>query len=79
MDRVRSRTGHGLTDLAATRHMYRDFAGADIAPNHRITSTADPAHIASTIFGLVHAAQCLPVLPALQFTTLGDGAGRGGW
>lgn len=24
-------------------------------PTHRITSTADPAHIASTIFGLVHA------------------------
>jgi len=55
VDRVRSRAGHGFTDLPATRHMYREFADADIAPNHLITSTADPAHIASTIFGLVHA------------------------
>ena len=55
VDRVRSRAGHGFTDLPATRQMYRDFAEADLAPNHLITSTADPAHLASTIFELVHA------------------------
>ncbi len=53
LDRVRSRAGHGFTDLPATRQMYRDFAEADLAPNHLITSTAEPAHIASTIFELV--------------------------
>jgi hypothetical protein len=30
VDRVRSRQGHGFTDVAATRHMYRQFAGADL-------------------------------------------------
>jgi len=54
LDRVRSRAGHGFTDLPATRLMYREFADADIAPPHLITSNAEPARIASTIVELVH-------------------------
>jgi len=29
VERVRSRVGHGFTDLDAARHMYREFADAD--------------------------------------------------
>ena len=38
VERVGSRRGHGFTDLGATRHMYRDFAGARIDERHLITS-----------------------------------------
>ena len=42
LDRVRSRVGHGFTDLPATRHMYRNFAEAPIGARHVVTSV-DPA------------------------------------
>lgn len=53
VDRVRSRTGHGFTDLAATRHMYRRFADADIDARHVLTGSAPPDTVASLIFDLV--------------------------
>lgn len=41
--RVRRRTGHGFTDLAAARHMYRQFAQAQIDPRHLISDPPDHA------------------------------------
>jgi nitrate reductase beta subunit len=32
--RVRERSGHGFTDIPATRHMYREFACADVNQRH---------------------------------------------
>lgn len=37
VQRVRSRVGHGFTDLEATRHMYRQFSEAQIDPRHVLT------------------------------------------
>jgi cytidylate kinase len=34
LDRVRTREGHGFTDLAAAEHMWRDFDRSDIAERH---------------------------------------------
>jgi cytidylate kinase len=42
LDRVAGRTGHGFTDLAATRHMYTDFARASIDARHRIVMADRP-------------------------------------
>ncbi|MGH3536809.1 MAG: AAA family ATPase [Pseudonocardiaceae bacterium] len=39
--RVRTRLGHGFTDIAATRHMYREFSNVQIDPRHVLT---DPGH-----------------------------------
>lgn len=41
IDRVRTRAGHGFTDLGATRHMYRDFAAAQLTSRHLLTSATD--------------------------------------
>lgn len=38
LDRVRHREVHGFTNLDAARHMYRDFAGADIDTRHVLTT-----------------------------------------
>jgi predicted kinase len=54
VERVRSRAGHGFADLDATRHMYRQFAGADVATRHVLDTTDDVETVASRIFGLVH-------------------------
>jgi energy-coupling factor transporter ATP-binding protein EcfA2 len=35
--RVRDRTGHGFTDEPAGRHMWRQFAEAEIDPRHLVT------------------------------------------
>ena len=47
--RVRSRVRHGFTDVAAVRHMYRDFSDADVDPRHLVPATGGPADIASSI------------------------------
>ncbi len=62
--RVRSRVGHGFTDLDATRHMYREFADADIDPRHVVTSADAPTEIASFIFESVQAGSRLRVATA---------------
>ena len=36
VQRVQQRTGHGFSDLAATRHMWRDFAEAVLDSKHRM-------------------------------------------
>lgn len=53
VDRVRSRTGHGFSDIDATRKMYRQFASAGINGRFVMSSDAAPATLASSIFDLV--------------------------
>lgn len=53
VERVRSRVGHGFTDLDAARNMYREFADAHIEHRHIMTIAAAPNDIASSIFELV--------------------------
>ncbi len=44
---------HGFTDLGATRHMYREFADADIDDRHTVTSAAPAETIARSVLELV--------------------------
>jgi cytidylate kinase len=53
LERVRCRTDHGFQESAATRHMYREFAEADIDPRHVLASTDDVGALASRLFHLV--------------------------
>lgn len=43
VQRVRTRAGHGFTDLAAARHMYLQLAQARIDPRHLIVDPPTPA------------------------------------
>lgn len=48
--RVRSRTGHGFTDLAAAEQVHRQFAGAGIPARHLLTDDSDdPATTAARV------------------------------
>jgi predicted ABC-type ATPase len=47
--RVRTRVGHGFTDVAATRHMYRQFADAGIDARHLVRDPDDPQATAEAI------------------------------
>lgn len=47
VERVRSRVGHGFTDIDATLHMYGEFAGARIGERHLITGL-DSAKVTAT-------------------------------
>jgi adenylate kinase family enzyme len=50
LDRVRNRKGHGFTDLAATRHMYRQFTSAPLDSRHLIADPPDdPEEVALSI------------------------------
>jgi adenylate kinase family enzyme len=49
VERVRSRVGHGFTDLEATRHMFAQFGGADLEERHVIRSTEAAEVIASDV------------------------------
>lgn len=53
LNRVDSRTGHGFTDLDATRHMYREFADVTSTDRQLIRSVEPPETIASMIFDKV--------------------------
>ncbi|MHB8293442.1 MAG: ATP-binding protein [Acidimicrobiales bacterium] len=53
VERVRSRTGHGFTDLDAARHMYHEFANAEVAGRHVIKSGVAAEAAASSIFEMV--------------------------
>lgn len=50
VERVRSRVGHGFTDLDATRHMYGEFANACISDRNVVTSVESAETVASSIF-----------------------------
>jgi hypothetical protein len=50
LERVATRTGHGFTDADATRHMYRQFAYADVDERHVLrTGSAPPADVAAEL------------------------------
>jgi cytidylate kinase len=52
LERVRSRVGHGFTDLSVTRDMYQQFADARVDHRHMITEAdSDPARLAEVIDG----------------------------
>lgn len=53
LERVRCRADHGFRDLAAARHMYQEFAAADVEPRHVIASADDAAALASRLLQLV--------------------------
>lgn len=53
IDRVASRVGHGFTDLDAARHMYRDFAAADVDERLVLTDVASAEVIAASILKAV--------------------------
>ena len=55
VERVRSRIGHGFTDLDAARHMYHEFAVADIESRHVVRTTGDATQIALSVHELVEA------------------------
>jgi hypothetical protein len=49
VDRVTARIGHGFRDVAATRHMYREFVRAGAEDRHVITDVGEPEQTARTI------------------------------
>jgi adenylate kinase family enzyme len=50
VERVRSRVGHGFTDLPATRHMYGEFARASVDPRHVLVDPpGDPRGTAALV------------------------------
>ncbi len=51
VERVRSRVGHGFTDLDATRHLYGEFAQARISNRYVMTSMESGETLASSICG----------------------------
>jgi hypothetical protein len=53
VDRVGTRSGHGFTNIDATRRMYRQFASAAINDRFVMSSGAAPASLASSIFDRV--------------------------
>lgn len=53
VERVRSRVGHGFSDVDATRHMYDAFAAASVLDRH-VVRLVDPAEVlASSIRDLL--------------------------
>jgi predicted ABC-type ATPase len=54
VERVRSRAGHGFTDLAAARQMHRQFAEAAVDGRHVLRGTADAEALASSVVERVH-------------------------
>jgi energy-coupling factor transporter ATP-binding protein EcfA2 len=64
VERVRLRAGHGFTDLEETRHMYREFADAQVQAQYVLTSSASADEIAVEIFDLVRRGSLIwPVSP----------------
>jgi energy-coupling factor transporter ATP-binding protein EcfA2 len=50
LHRVATRTGHGFTDADAARHMYRQFAGADLDQRHVLRDPAgSPSDVAAAV------------------------------
>jgi len=53
LERIQSRTGHGFRDRGAARHMYREFATAEVDPRHLVVGTEEAAVLASRLHHLV--------------------------
>ena len=50
IDRVRSRTGHGFTDLEAARHMYAEFRDAPLSAQHLLVhDDGEAGHLADVV------------------------------
>ena len=54
LERVSSRADHGFKDQQAARHMYQQFATADVDPRYVVTSTDAAAVLARQLLHLVH-------------------------
>ena len=54
LERIHYRADHGFKDQEAARHMYQQFAGADIDPRYVVASTDDATTLACRLFHLVH-------------------------
>jgi hypothetical protein len=54
LERVRSRSDHGFKDQQAARHMYQQFAAADVDPRYVVSSTDAATVLARQLFDLVH-------------------------
>ncbi len=64
LDRVESRVGHGFSDLDAARHMYAEFANAEIDSRHVLTSPGDATTLAAQVQQLVQQGSILrPIAP----------------
>ncbi len=64
LHRVESRIGHGFTDLDAARHMYAEFANAEIDSRHVLTSPGDATTLAAHLQQLVQEGSILrPIDP----------------
>lgn len=60
LERVRTRVGHGFTDDAASRHMYREFSDAALDAQHLLANPpADPTRCAARTRQLVDAGTVL--------------------
>lgn len=53
VERVRTRVGHGFSNVDATRHMYRQFAEADVLARHVLVSTEPTQDLTARIRVLV--------------------------
>ena len=51
VERVRRRADHGFTDVSAARHMWREFAQADVDPRHvlQVSDSDDPVRTARVV------------------------------
>jgi adenylate kinase family enzyme len=59
LQRVATRTGHGFTDAAAARHMYREFADAELEERHVVRNSTGAAAVATEILNRLHSRQLL--------------------
>lgn len=55
LDRVQSRVGHGFNDLEAARHMYAEFADAEIDHRHVVSSSDEAGALSVHLQRLVQA------------------------
>lgn len=53
LERIQSRADHGFRDREAARHMYKEFATAEVDPRHVVVSTEEAAALASRLRHLV--------------------------
>ena len=55
LTRVASRTGHGFSDAAAARHMYRQFADANLDDRHVLCDPdGSPSEVAAEVLARLH-------------------------
>lgn len=55
LEGVRSRVGHGFTDLDAARHMHEQFSYGDVDDRHVLTTNKSPEAVAAAVLERLHA------------------------